>query len=268
MRATLMQTIVPVTPNLQPGLGSITNSAVTALDGISAVDVWTSPTGVEFEIISESGGSNPVLVAPGVGGPFATGSGASVATLSDGNFVITWLDANSNPYGNILGQIYNPTGSPVGSQMLLFAGSDPDPGDSLTYRYASVSASGSGQFAVSTIRNFTWDSANLSVETRVFNEAGLLLRTVNHPQFFFGVGLPQGAFLGNGLLVETWSSSSPADVFVAIDGAAAVQVTNAPPYSVDPTVAALGPNRFVLAWNESGWLKYKLFNVNPITHAL
>jgi hypothetical protein len=56
-----MQSLVAVTPDIQSGPGAATGAATAALSGNKVVAVWSGPSGVQFQLISDAGGTNPVV---------------------------------------------------------------------------------------------------------------------------------------------------------------------------------------------------------------
>ena len=183
-------------------------------------------------------------------------SGASVAGLGNGGFVVTWSSdghQDGSEYG-VYGQLYNATGSPVGGEFKVNT-------YTASYQlYPAVAALGDGGFVV-TWASYVQDGSVYGVYGQRYNAAGAPVGS-ELPVNTFTAGdqyLPAVAALSNGGFVVTWTSDGQDGAEEGIYGQR-YSATGAPvggEFRVNtrranrqwyPSVAGFGDGGFVVTW--------------------
>jgi len=145
--------------------GSQTNPAVTALkDGSGFFAAWDQP-GLELVDGRLVGGNVPLspeyqLNSTGINDQFDP----SLATLSNGNMVLTFTDHSDDPDGDIRARLFASDGAPVNLDFAV------DGDDSFDDSDSDVASLADGGFVVTWTRNFVGD--NNDIRARIFNSDG------------------------------------------------------------------------------------------------
>lgn len=192
---------------------------------------------------------------------------ADVARLADGNFIVTWIDADFNTSAGryIRAQLYAPDGSPVGGELTLASlngGIQP-----------AVAGLAGGGFVL------IWQTGGIRMQ--LFDGDGVALApattiissTIDHSS----IGRADVAALPDGGFAVSWHDSRPAGgdttglgVHVqrfdpsgaAVGGDVLVNTTTAG-NQADPSITALAGGGYVLTWTDrgAGWvIKAQLFD--------
>jgi hypothetical protein len=188
----------------------------------------------------------------------------AIAGLSTGNFVVTWNDISQTvPTGSglqIRAQVHSPAGARLGGELVV--NSTPE----WSQRYSAVAGIDAGRFVVA------WEDGSHSIDgdyniraqimTSGGAKVGAELRvgrwTNNHQK------QPAVAGFRDGRFVVVWTDESAASVDLsgrairgqvysrtgAKLGAEFVVNTTKPNDQLDPAVAAVGANLFVVAWTD------------------
>ncbi len=239
--------------------GNQNTPTITALANGGFVVAWTNQT-------ASNGGDIKAQVydATGtkVGGEFLANSAsiydqerASVSTLSNGDFVVTWNDFRSGNW-EVRGQVFHPTASgasKVGAEFTV---------DTAYYNSrmtAGVTGLASGNFVVS------YEDTNGEIKSQVFTATGTKVGTafVVNTNTSGNQGFPSITALTNGGFVVTWSDEgSPSDgssssIKAQVYDASGTKIggeylINSQPSSnqLYPTVAALANGGFVVTWQD------------------
>lgn len=180
---------------------------------------------------------------------------ASISTLSNGDFVVTWNDFRTGNW-EVRGQVFHPTGSgaaKVGSEFIV---------DTAFYNSrmtAGVTGLTNGNFIVS------YEDTGGEIKSQLFSAGGIKIGTafVVNTNTSGNQGFPSVTALTTGGFVVTWSDEgSPSDgssssIKAQVYGADGLKVggeylINSQPSSnqLYPTVAGLANGGFVVTWQD------------------
>lgn len=244
---------------LTPALGVLTNGNAVVVYGSFNQATANSMQDVYAQILSPTGQK--------VGGEFLVNQFTSynqrtpsIAGLSDGRFVITWVSEQQTGDNtvDIFARIYSAAGVPVGNEFLV---------DSTTNVCANptVAAGQSGGFVIAwgqkdlSVRNNSWD-----VFARAYTSAGSggPIQPIN--TYLFGDQFaPKISSLPDGFLI-VWTSMGQdgswegvygrfLDVSGNVLGSGEFQVnTTTPGRQIHPAIASDGVGRFLVSWSSFG----------------
>jgi Ca2+-binding RTX toxin-like protein len=195
----------------------------------------------------------------------------SVAGLTNGNFVVTYTDRAADPNGDIRARLYNPDGTPIGSDFAV------DDNIAFADSWASVAELSGGGFVVTYMRSL--GGGNFDIRARVFDQNGNDLSG----QLFVdssagGQTASSVAGLSSGGFVVAWQDNPANEVYFRryqSDGTALdadrVLIDSAGPINEDIQVVALGDGGFAVAYTDSGWgidgteITFRIFNADGTT---
>lgn len=198
---------------------------------------------------------------------------SSVTQLADGNFIVTWIDADFNTSAGrfVRAQVYQPDGTPVGSELTLVSAA------SLTMPV--VTGLVGGGYVL------TWEGPH--IRAQVFGGNGVALgaafdvsppasATVSGADFADVTALPDGGFAiswhdsrttggdtsGSAVHVRRYDENG-----VAVDGDVQVNVSTSG-NQADSSITALSGGGYVVSWTDRGgtngnWsIKAQIFDVS------
>lgn len=176
--------------DLNVSLGDGSSSSIKA----QIFDATGARVGAEFRVNTEVAGLQTV---------------PTVATLANGNFVITWTDDSrtlgDNDGFSVKAQIYTPSGAPIGSEFLV------NTKVALSQLQPDITALDTGGFVVSwTDNDQSVDSSFSSIKAQIFDEFGAKIGAefVVNTQKYAVQENPSIAGLGDGRLVIAWQDFS------------------------------------------------------------
>jgi Ca2+-binding RTX toxin-like protein len=255
--------------------GSQANPAVAALkNGSGFLAAWDQPG---FELVDGRlvGGNVPLspeyqLNSTSTNDQFDP----SLATLSDGNVVLTFTDLSNDPGGDIRARLFTPAGTPVDLDFGVDEGGGVD-ADS------DVAALADGGFVVSWTRDFI--ASNSDIRVQIFNSDGTprtSVLAIDNDNNLFDASASQVAGLANGNVVVVWQQEpvggGATAVYYRIRDANGIPITDAVPFDVggsineDVQVVALQDGGFAVAYTDNGWnggltgrdITVKIFNAD------
>ena len=176
----------------------------------------------------------------------------ALATLSNGNYVAVWQsagqDKTSSSYSGIYGQIFDSTGTPVGSEFVISNASTTS--DEIT---PVVTALNDGRFAVA---YSVKASGNYEIGVRIVEANGTVGSQVIANATATGEDqvTPSIATLTDGSFVVSWANATTSDIklqqFSAANASAiASNVTVAAADGYLQSVAALSNGSYIVAWD-------------------
>jgi len=169
----------------------------------------------------------------------------SIASLSDGGFVVSWLGSDANGSGTVI-QRFGPTGTELGGEVFSVTAAAGTPSST------SVAGLSGGGFVV------TWDKTVSGVGTlsyfQLFNASGAKVGTEQLIDPTFQIISPEIEALGGGGFAITYFSTANNDVVVQRYNASGQEVgletivTDVASGNNEPVIAALSGGGFVVAW--------------------
>jgi hypothetical protein len=263
------------------GVNTQRTPSVAALSGGGFVASWVSYDGADgsgacirarlFDAAGQALGADFVVnsTAPN------SQSETSVAALSDGRFLVTWMSVDSGDGSGycVRGRLFDAVGSPIADDFILgntFTADQHDP---------CALALSDGRILITWSSADTGDGDRGCVRGRFYSAEGaplgadFILNTTTEAY----QEAPSVCELTDGRVVVTWYSSTgfagqPVEVRARIfqpDGSAAPDFlvnTGSPSRYPFPTIAALADGRFVVAWRDSALtgavIHGQLFNVD------
>jgi Ca2+-binding RTX toxin-like protein len=239
--------------------GDQDEAAIAAIDGgARALAVWTDPVpdpSLQGRVIGSDG--TPIgSQLPAVTTTFGAQSDAAIASLKDGNVVVTFTDTSVDAGGDIRGRLFTATGTHIGADFAVAASTSDD-------SESDIAAMRDGRFVVTWTRDL--GGANKDIRALLFNANGTpnsaVLAIETNP--FLNTRSAQVAGLVNDRFVVAWvaeaSLSGNTSVFfrrfdqggnalgsaIPIDAAGAI--------NDDIQIVALQDGGFAVAYVEDSW---------------
>jgi uncharacterized protein YheU (UPF0270 family) len=256
--------------------GTQDGASITALANGGFVVAWEDNSGVGGDS-SDSSVKAQLFDASGhkVGGEFLVNTvtsgfqgGASVTSLKNGGFVVTWeddsgLNGDGTRSGSIKAQVFDANGNKVGGELLV------NPNDvNFAQENATVTALSSGGFAVTweASANFGPDTSDSAIKLQIFDASSNKVggEVVVNTSTFEYQKTPVITELSNGDIVVVWEDHSgqngdalgtsiKAQVFDAngnkVGGEFLVNTSTAGDQQF-PSVAALLNGSFIVSWSD------------------
>jgi len=231
--------------------------------------VWTDPNNssqAEGRVIGGNQSAVSDEITINASNNFAAQSDPDVAGLAGGNFVALYNDFNLDPGGDIIAQLYNAAGSPIGFIQVDVSAND----DSLP----AVAAFADGGFVVTWARNL--GGGNVDISAYTFNSGGSAVSGNFSVDSTLGAQTaPAAAGLAGGNFVEVWEDAPSHGVYfrrftsagVAVD-ASRVAIDTIGSVNSDIHVVALNDGGFAVAYTDNGWaisgteITFKIFNAD------
>ncbi len=191
----------------------------------------------------------------------ANGQGnASITTLADGRFVVTWNSEEGAPTGaDIRARIYSANGVAAGPDFIINSSTNS------TQASPKIVALSDGRFVATWNSNESTTGIELDVRARIFNANGtaagadfIVNSTIAGVQAQTDVaGLPNGRFAMTWFSRDTNSNTVRTRIFDKTGTAAGPDIIvfiTAANDQIDPSIVTLADGRFVVAWqsNEGG----------------
>jgi len=194
----------------------------------------------------------------------------SVAGLTGGRFVVTYTDYAADQFGDIRARLYDPSGTPLGSDFAV----DAHPANADTH--STVAALSGGGFVVTLTRNA--GGGNTNIHARMFDQNGNALPGTAIVDASAGAQSNASvAGLSSGGFVAVWQEDTTDNVYfrrfqsdgIALGGR--VLIDNIGSINQDIQVVGLADGGFAVAYTDNGWaidgteITFRIFNADGTT---